>query len=707
MSVGAVNFSTSAGRSNARGGGMALPYLPPYRPDIDGLRAFAVLAVVGYHFFPAWIKGGFVGVDVFFVISGFLIGGILLDSLRDGTFSLRSFYARRVRRIFPALIVVMAASLAFGWFALLPDDYQNLGKHSAGGAGFIANLLFWKEAGYFDVAAERKPLLHLWSLGVEEQFYIFFPLFLWGLWKKNLRLATFLVLLTWASWRWNLATYKKDPAFDFYLPMTRFWELLTGVLLALWERRREETAPMFYRWRHGEKFFVLTRRVFFRDADAAREQGGAFRSFLSLIGMLLLVLALVKAQTVKFPGKQALVPVLGAACLIAAGPKAWANRVLFSLKPAVWIGLVSYPLYLWHWPLLAYARIILGEMPDRTLRIGMVLGAILLAALTYWIVERPIRFGKRARGGKTAALCIFLVIFGLSGLMIHYENGYKDRGIVRKVASEEGKLHAVMQEVRERDPVDAAKADHAAFKAHYGWPDSFPKNGSLFRDVKGKHTTVILGDSHSLHAYYAIADYNAKIGRNTVRMGESWRFHKLSEVYVEGMFDFYANAIKNDLSIDKIFILTQQGGVNEIRQEEIDVLRRPGLKIYWIADNPLIQRNLDNNPLREQLGRFLKVRHPLYPNFLKKLKNENEDAFSFLHRPRAEIFKNYQRYLDILHSRKGVTVIEGAFDAFCTEDVCPFFDENGRPLYWDGNHITYRTGGMRLVEKVLKPYLNE
>ncbi|MDR1349746.1 MAG: acyltransferase, partial [Zoogloeaceae bacterium] len=204
-----------------------------YRPDIDGLRAIAVLAVIGYHFFPAWIKGGFVGVDVFFVISGFLIGGILLEALRKGEFSLTEFYARRIRRIFPALILVLLSVLAFGWFALWPEDYQNLGKHTAGGAAFISNFLFWQEAGYFDVAAERKPLLHLWSLGVEEQFYIVFPISLWLLWRMKLRILAGIALFAFVSFVLNFAVYRSYPDFDFYFPLTRFWELLAGAVLWL------------------------------------------------------------------------------------------------------------------------------------------------------------------------------------------------------------------------------------------------------------------------------------------------------------------------------------------------------------------------------------------------------------------------------------------------------------------------------------------
>src|SRR5438477_8059744 len=152
-----------------------------YRPDIDGMRALAVLAVVAFHAFPSIVRGGFVGVDVFFVISGFLISGIIFSALERKTFSLVGFYIRRIRRIFPALVVVLLATLLFGWFLLFPDEYRELGKHVVASAAFANNLLLWRESGYFDTIATQKPLLHLWSLGIEEQFYLSYPLLVWWL----------------------------------------------------------------------------------------------------------------------------------------------------------------------------------------------------------------------------------------------------------------------------------------------------------------------------------------------------------------------------------------------------------------------------------------------------------------------------------------------------------------------------------------------
>lgn len=206
-----------------------------WRPDIDGLRALAVFAVFVFHAFPKVpvFKGGFVGVDVFFVISGFLISSIIYTQLAKGTFSFWDFYSRRIRRIYPVLLTVLIGCLGFGWFYLLADEYMQLGKHIAGGAGFVSNFVLFFEKGYFDNASATKPLLHLWSLGIEEQFYIFWPLILWLTWKlkKN---AMFWVALTIAviSMGMNLYWYQSKPEMDFFLPHTRVWELLCGAMLA-------------------------------------------------------------------------------------------------------------------------------------------------------------------------------------------------------------------------------------------------------------------------------------------------------------------------------------------------------------------------------------------------------------------------------------------------------------------------------------------
>jgi peptidoglycan/LPS O-acetylase OafA/YrhL len=203
-----------------------------YRPSIDGLRAFAVLSVVGFHAFPGYVSGGFIGVDIFFVISGYLITNSLLMDQTNDCNSIIQFYQRRIRRIFPALGLVIATCLAFGWVALLADEYTYLGLHAAGGASFVSNLVYWNEAGYFDYSSELKPLLHLWSLGIEEQFYIFYPVLLIIIWRSRLPLKATIAVLTFISFWIANTQIATDPVASFYSPVSRGWELLVGGLLA-------------------------------------------------------------------------------------------------------------------------------------------------------------------------------------------------------------------------------------------------------------------------------------------------------------------------------------------------------------------------------------------------------------------------------------------------------------------------------------------
>lgn len=361
---------------------------PDYRPDIDGLRAVAVLSVVGFHASGTWIKGGLVGVDIFFVISGFLITSLIVAGLERGDFSFAEFYARRVRRIFPALVVVLLAGYAVGWFLLLTHEYKQLGKHMAGAAAFVANFVLWDESGYFDHAAETKPLLHLWSLGIEEQFYLVWPLLLWLGWKLRANLLLLTALIAAASFACNVVTAPTDSIADFYSPLTRFWELLLGGLLA----------------RHQPRWL------------------GA-----SLAGAALIVAALLLVDSKRqFPGWWALLPTVGAALVIAGGRDAWINRVVLASRPMVWIGLISYPLYLWHWLLLSMARILEGDGLPLASRLAAVLLSAVLAALTYRFIERPIRFG-RLRQGSVPVLVVLMIGCGLLGLHAFRGNGVPAR----------------------------------------------------------------------------------------------------------------------------------------------------------------------------------------------------------------------------------------------------------------------------------------
>lgn len=367
-----------------------------YRPDIDGLRAIAVLSVVGYHAFPAQVHGGFSGVDIFFVISGFLISKHIWEDLAGNAFSLRTFYARRVRRIFPALAVVLLACLAMGWVILSPGEYEQLGKHVTGGAGFVSNIISWKEAGYFDNAADTKPLLHLWSLGIEEQFYILWPLILAFLWRHPQHSGWVLPGVLVASLLYSIWLVHHDAVADFYSPLTRCWELALGALAAHKPVRHYPMQPVA-------------------------------RNLLSWFGLVLILCGVIALDSGSpFPGAWALLPAGGAACLIQAGEHAWLNRKILSRHLLIWIGLISYPLYLWHWPLLSFARIMESATPSATMRIWLVATSFVLAWLTYLFLERPVRARPQSRN-IVIALSVAVFLLGMGGEAVRKLDGVKSR----------------------------------------------------------------------------------------------------------------------------------------------------------------------------------------------------------------------------------------------------------------------------------------
>ncbi len=312
-----------------------------YRKDIDGLRAIAVLAVITYHAFPDIVCGGFIGVDIFFVISGFLISGIIFKSIEHHKFSFIEFYMRRVLRIFPALLILLISSFALGWFVLLADEYKQLGKHIAGGAGFVLNFILWKENGYFDNLAEVKPLLHLWSLSIEEQFYIFWPIILWLGRKSRVSLLGITLVLALISFALNIRETQRDIIAMFYSPQPRFWEILIGAILAyLMLYKQNNFASLqqkFYNTKIGHLFYSFK----------FLNKKNVLKSTLSLLGLLLITVGLLLVTKDKiFPGWWALLPTIGAVLIISAGDQAWLNRTLLSSRLMVWFGLISFPLYL-------------------------------------------------------------------------------------------------------------------------------------------------------------------------------------------------------------------------------------------------------------------------------------------------------------------------------------------------------------------------
>jgi peptidoglycan/LPS O-acetylase OafA/YrhL len=362
-----------------------------YRADIDGLRAISILLVVGYHAQPWLVPGGFIGVDIFFVISGFLISRIILGKLKAGTFSPMEFYARRIRRIFPALIVVLAATYLIGWFVLLPDQFSLLGKSIAAGVAFVSNLFQLSQAGYFAPDAAENPLLHLWSLGIEEQFYIFWPpvlLVLFGSKRRWLWIAAIAAV----SFGVSLTIFYGYKEWSFYSPVSRAWELLAGGIVA--SRYVDHPEREQRSFAHHDNLLAMT----------------------GIAAILGAALGLDKASL--FPGVYALLPVLGAV-LIIVSPNSWVNRFLLSNRPMVLIGLISYPLYLWHWPLLSYLAIMRHGVPN-FVEIWI---AVLVAAVLSWLTFRFVEIPLRRRPNVVPRLSFALMAVGIVGIVTTAASG--------------------------------------------------------------------------------------------------------------------------------------------------------------------------------------------------------------------------------------------------------------------------------------------
>lgn len=336
-----------------------------YRPEIDGLRAVAVLSVLLFHAGYGWFSGGYVGVDVFFVISGFLITRIIANGLDTGTFSFTKFYRRRIRRLFPAYLVLIIAVVLVGFWLSLPKELIDLGQSLVASAGFATNVLFWQESGYFAGASEIKPLLHTWSLSVEEQFYLVFPalLLLMARFAPNHR-AFWVWILFAASLGLSEFMLTRYESATFYLLPTRAWELLLGSGLAL--------LPAVARPR-------------------------AWLAHVAGISGLLLIAGAVVLMTplTSFPGLNALAPCVGAAAIIWAGPERTIVNRLLSVRAMTFIGKISYSLYLWHWPVFAYYRYYNIEELSAVQVAGALLLSFVLAVLSWKFVEQPFRSASR------------------------------------------------------------------------------------------------------------------------------------------------------------------------------------------------------------------------------------------------------------------------------------------------------------------------
>ena len=535
-----------------------------YRPEIDGLRALAVLSVVAFHFFPDQFKGGFIGVDVFFVISGYLISSIIFIDLSKHSFQFLEFYSRRIRRIFPALLIVLSATYIVGWNVLFAQEYKQLGKHVAGGASFIANFVLWNESGYFDNSAITKPLLHLWSLGIEEQFYIVWPLVMVMVWRQ--RWNPLLVIVGLLLISFQIGNLHNEPIAAFYSPQSRIWELLIGSLIAY--------GTLFLR---KNEFYTHDTSRF--DVAGARKITSSvhFSNLLAMIGMALIFTGfLTISKKVFFPGYWALLPTVGTAFVISAGEKAWLNQYVLSHKLLVWFGKISFPLYLWHWPLLSFISILENESPPYSWRFGLIALSVLLAWVTYELIEKSFRFGAN-RKSKTILLLVLMPIIGLLGYNCYQRNGLTFRSIVKQ---EEMLSHYNYFN-------DKSESDFWGEKSCFlitQKSKSYQQNGCEKEASPENLTAFLIGDSHS--AYLSL-------GLNKLLVDKKYNLSQFSAAYCPPLY--VSKKTERCAEISQYIL-------QKIKQKKPDLLIIFGNYSLWANDSEYPEQEPYEVFLRKQIA---------------------------------------------------------------------------------------------------------
>lgn len=699
-----------------------------YRSDIDGLRAVACVAVVLYHAFPKLVPGGFIGVDVFFVISGFLISSILYKNLfsqdNPGHVHIVDFYIRRVKRIFPALIFVLIFCLTAGWFILLPDEYKLLGKHTLGGATYISNFMLYFESGdYFAVDSRAKPLLHLWSLGVEEQFYIIFPFFLFVIYRLNLNFILCLALfsvLSFAQSR-NLVNHGYQ-SMAFYMPWARFWELSLGAMLAYGCLYYKDAFTSLKDRLMSSRAMIVISALFLRD-NSASARHNLLSNLVSFIGLAAIITGyFIIRNDSSFPGTRALIPVLGALLIIAGGQSALINRYFLSARVMVFLGLISYPLYLWHWPLISLAYICQGQEPAVWVRAVCVAASLLLATFTFFFVEPPLRYGKHL---KLKAICLFMVLLATGGMgaLIYQNNGYVSRFDDHEHAERDAKLQKLV--------------DDSVKRCNQRFPD-WEKNGiwrCAFEKPEHENTIAIVGDSHARHLFFGLAEMfeEQKLDQGVaafpvtcwipysglhIDLGK-WDAPKSQRellAYKMGTFlhhEAYNNYIFKEpkiktvilsLSPDCTFnILMDEKHPNETNssvnlengmRRTLDALRDHGKNVILIMDIPRLI-GVQPSACEDLRGKRVSLlKKPINSNcVLDREYQEKLPTLAWYNAVAKKVAKDYDnvRLLNM-------------FDLMCDEKTCKTV-ENSRVLYQDREHLNF--DGSRYVAPKIWKFINE
>jgi peptidoglycan/LPS O-acetylase OafA/YrhL len=646
-----------------------------YRSDIDGLRAVAVMLVVIYHARLLGVAGGFIGVDVFFVISGFLITSIITDQIRAGNFTILRFYDRRVRRIMPALLTVLTATSLGAAALFTPTDFMAFGQSLKATAAFYSNIWFYQEAGYFAPASESMPLLHTWSLAVEEQFYVVAPILLvllarLGAGTTRLVIA-FLLLSSLAISQAGVAA-ESDAAF--YLPHARAFELLIGVLLAM-----------------STKLWPT---------------GAVANHALGLAGLAAIITsALAFDRNTPFPGVAALLPTIGASLVIGAGlsGRPVSSRLL-SLPPMVWLGLRSYSIYLWHWPLLALATYRLGEGLTPGLRLVLVLLAVALSDVTYRVIEQPARHGfRRFTPAMSVAVAIGIVaLVAVISVGIVQTDGLPGR-LPQRVADFERTMES-------EEPASACLD---------GRPGVAKLDCAIGDPTATRKSFLVWGDSHALALAPAISKLAAARGLQGVtairmscapvfvttktegpfargkcidmatRVEEALETQTFDEVILIGRWAMYAEGTETQAG-ETVHNRFYEGSASENHRRFVDLLsrtiariRQTGSRVTLIGPVPELKDNLPNAMARMMLTGA--------PANLDVPQSRFEQRNSFV-----------MSTLSAMDAKPDVRVVY-LHPNLCNGQSCSS-QSGGRPLYTDDNHLS--TTGANTVLPSLDAALN-
>jgi peptidoglycan/LPS O-acetylase OafA/YrhL len=616
------------------------------------------------------------------VISGYLITSIILKNQSQNNFSLLDFYSRRIKRIFPALIVVLAFCLVSGWFILLENEYELLGKHVAAGAIYISNFVLQSESGYFDIDSELKPLLHLWSLAIEEQFYLVFPLLL--ILGNRFRVNALVIILACLSISFllNVSLISDKPTEVFFFPYSRAWELLVGSLLA---------------------YISLRVQIKQRRANIA--------NLFAWFGLTLILVAWIflDSQKISFPSWWALMPTIGAACLIFASETAWFNRKILASNAAVFIGLISYPLYLWHWVLLSFARITEMDKPNAWLRLALVLTSMLFAWLTYQFVEKKLRFQKSKF--ISVGLLSALLAIGVTGYLIKQKEGYANRFSMYQNWTE-GKIGNEIY--RNQGLISEKSCIQIYSKLPY---EKYPKNQfCLIQNAQLPPSALLLGDSHANHFYQGIVLNKTVTGGNLLNLGAA------------GCFPFFDNpqnpnpdchALINEqlemaIATPSIKTVILAGrAVTKINEKTF--LPKKNVANYLSSQTKDIQTDpylLFQNGMRKTLQRLTDAQKNIV--FVLDIPELEFEPIACVTRPwrlqgemakmpcavpRLQVEKRQQKYQEIiapvLAEFPNVTVWN-PLPALCDESYCWAIKEQ-KMLYRDNNHLN-ETGAIYLYE---------